>query len=136
MRRQNPVAGDSISLEQFIQIPQVFYSTLGTPFRSTFLDQWLKKNRLSRQFAVTTSSYLPAAMIITETDYLMTLPLRLAQQLVKTMELRMVAPPEDFPEYKLNLIWHPLYEKSPAHMWFRHQLLDIVNQLSQPPKIG
>ncbi len=136
VRRQNPVVGDSISLKQFIQIPQVFYSTLGTPFRSTFLDQWLKKNRLSRQFAVTTSSYLPAAMIITETDYLMTLPLRLAQQLVKTMELRMVAPPEDFPEYKLNLIWHPLYEKSPAQMWFRHQLLDIVNQLSQTPKIG
>ena len=134
VRRQNRVVGDSISLEQLTQIPQVFYSTLGTTFRITFLDQWLEKNKLSRQFAVTTSGYLSAAMIIAATDYLMILPLRLAQRLVKTMELRMINPPVDFPEYKLNLIWHPLYEKSPAHMWFRDQLLDLASQLPQPPK--
>ncbi len=78
---------------------------------------------------MTTSAYLSAAMIIAATDYLMILPLRLAQKLVKTMELRMINPPVDFPEYKLNLIWHPLYEKSPAHMWFRDQLLDLASQL-------
>jgi DNA-binding transcriptional LysR family regulator len=136
VRRQNSVVGDSISLEQFTQIPQVLHSTLGTPFRFTFLDQWLDKNKLSRKVAVRSTGFLSAMMIIAETNYLMTLPLRVAQKLVDAMDLRIVNPPADFPEYKLSLIWHPLYGKDPAHMWFRNQLLDIVNQLPPLPKMG
>ena len=96
VRRQNPVVGDSISLEQFTQIPQVLHSTLGTPFRFTFLDQWVKKNKLSRKVAVTTSGFLSAMMTISKTNYLMTLPLRLAQKLADTMDLRIVNPPGRF----------------------------------------
>ena len=129
VRRQNPVVGESISLEKFTQIPQVLHSTLGTPFMFTFLDRWLDKKKLSRRVAVTTSGFLSATMIVSETNYLMTLPFRLAQKLVDAMDLRIVNPPPDFPEYKLSLIWHPLYGNDPSHVWFRNQLLDIVNQL-------
>ena len=127
VRSQNPVVGDSISLEQFTEIPQIIHSTLGTPFRFSFLDQWLEENKLSRKVAVTTSGFLSATMIAAETNYLMTLPLKLAQKLVNTMDLRIVNPPTGFPEYKLSLIWHPLYGKDPAHVWFRNQLFDIIN---------
>ena len=136
VRRQNPVVGASVSLEQFTKIPQILHSTLGTPFRFTFLDQWLEKNKISRKVAVTTTGFLSATMTIAETNYLMTLPLRVAQKLVDAMDLRIVNPPPDFPEYKLSLISHPLYGKDPAHMWFRNQLLDIVNQLPPLPKMG
>ena len=53
VRSQNPVVGDSISLEQFTEIPQIIHSTLGTPFRFSFLDQWLENKKLSRLVAVT-----------------------------------------------------------------------------------
>ena len=131
VRGQNPLLGNSISPEQFASIPQIIHSTLGTPFRFSFLDQWLKKKKISRQVAVTTSGFLSAAMIVAETNYLMTVPLRLAQKLVDAMDLRIVKPPSDFPKYKLSLIWHPLYGNDPAHVWFRNQLLDIIDQL--PP---
>jgi DNA-binding transcriptional LysR family regulator len=85
---------------------------------------------------VTTTGFLSATMTIAETNYLMTLPLRVAQKLVDAMDLRIVNPPPNFPEYKLSLIWHPLYGKDPAHMWFRNQLLYIVNQLPPLPKMG
>ena len=134
VRSQNPIPGDNISLKQFTQTPQIIHSTLGTPFKFSLLDQWLEKKKLSRQVAVTTSGFLSAAMIVAETNYLMTLPLRLAQKLVDAMDLRIVKPPADFPKYKLSLIWHPLYGNDPAHVWFRDQLLDIVNQLPPLPK--
>lgn len=129
VRKDNPVIGDRISLAQFTRIPQVIHSTLGTPFRFSFLDRWLEANKLSRPVAVTTSGFLSASMIVSETDYLMTLPMRLAQKLVDAMDLRIVEPPSDFPNYKLSLIWHPLYGKDPSRLWFRDQLLDIVHQL-------
>jgi len=131
VRKENQKVGDRISLEKFTQISHVYNSTLGTPFKFTFLDEWLQRNNLSRKFAFTVSGYMPAAMIIAETDYLMTFPLRLAQKLVQIMNLRIVMPPEDFPEYRLNLIWHPIYKMDPARVWFRDQLLDLANQVRE-----
>jgi len=98
VRRQNAFIGDCISLEQFTQIPHVIHSTLGTPFRFSFLDKWLERKKILRRVAVTTSGFLSAAMIVAETDYLMTLPLRLAQKLINAMDLRIVSPPVDFPK--------------------------------------
>jgi DNA-binding transcriptional LysR family regulator len=131
VRKENKNVGDRISLEEFTQIPHVYHSTLGTPFKFTFLDEWLQENNLSRKFAFTIPGYMAAGMTIAETDYLMTLPLRLAQKLVQIMKLRIVMPPESFPEYRLNLIWHPLYEMDPARVWFRDQLLDLANQVRE-----
>lgn len=129
VRKENKKVGDRISLEKFTQISHVYHSTLGTPFKFTFLDEWLQKNNMSRKSVFTIPGYMSAAMTVAETDYLLTLPLRLAQKLVQIMKLRIVMPPEDFPEYRLNLIWHPLYGNDPAHVWFRSQLLDIIYQL-------
>jgi len=131
VRKENKKVGDRISLKEFTQISHIYHSTLGTPFKFTFLDEWLQENNLSRKFAFTIPGYMAAGMTIAETDYLMTLPLRLAQKLVQIMKLRIVTPPEDFPEYRLNLIWHPLYEMDPARVWFRDQLLDLANQVRE-----
>jgi DNA-binding transcriptional LysR family regulator len=126
VRKQNPEVGSRISLKQFIKIPHIYHMTLGTPFAYSLLDKWLQRNNIQRRFAVATTGYLSAAMIAAETNYLLTVPSRLAQKLVKTMNLRIVGPPKSFPDYKLNLIWHPLYEKDPTRLWFRNQLTDLV----------
>jgi hypothetical protein len=40
-------------------------------------------------------------------------------------------PPESFPKYRLNLFWHPLYEKDPARVRFPSQLLNLANQVRE-----
>jgi len=82
-----------------------------------------------RKYSVTTAAFLPAALILAETDYVMTLPPRMAAKLAEIMALRLVELPNNPPNFQLNLIWHPLYEKDSAHMWFKEQLLAIENQL-------
>ena len=126
VRDQNTAVGDQISLAQYSRMNHIYHSTFGTPFAHALLDRWLQANGIQRQVAVTTTGYLSAAMIVAETNYLLTLPTRLAQKLVKTMGLRVVMPPENFPGYKLNLMWHPIYGKDPACVWLRAQLMDIV----------
>lgn len=128
VRKGNTRVGDCLSVKEFRNAHHIYHSTLGTPFTQTFLDKWLKSNRIKRHIAVRTPGYLSALLIAEVTDYVFTLPLRLAQKMVKTMDLRIVNPPDTFPDYRLNLIWHPLYEKDPAQVWFREQLLDLPNQ--------
>ena len=131
VRKKNTKIGQSISLKQFAETPHIFLSILGTPFKFTFLDKWLKNQNVQRKYSVTTAAFLPAALILSETDYIMTLPRRMATKLAETMALRLVELPNDPPNFQLNLIWHPLYEKNPAHIWFKEQLLSVENSLNR-----
>jgi DNA-binding transcriptional LysR family regulator len=125
VREENKKIGQSITMKQFAETPHILLSILGSPFKFAFLDRWLKKQNIQRKFSVTTAAFLPAALILAETDYIMTLPRRMAKKLVKIMALRLVELPNNPPNFQLNLIWHPLYEKDPAHIWLKWQLLNL-----------
>ena len=127
VRKQNPVIGNQIRLKEYTEASHIYHTMLGTPFSYLPLDQWFQEHGIKRKLVATITGYLSAAMIVSETDYVLTLPHRLAQKLVKTMNLRIVKPPEEFIDYQLNLIWHPLYEKDPGCIWFRNQLLELVD---------
>lgn len=124
-REKNKKIGDSISMEQFAETPHILFSVLGTPFRNAFLDKWLQGKNIRREFNVTTAALLPAALTLAETDYIMTLPRGVATKLTEMLPLRLVELQNDPPNFQLNMIWHPLYEKDPAHIWFKWQLLSF-----------
>jgi DNA-binding transcriptional LysR family regulator len=126
VRKQNPAIGNRIGLKEYTEANHIYHTMLGTPFSYLPLDRWFQEHGVQRKLVVTTTGYLSAAMIVSETDYVLTLPYRLARKLVTNMNLRIVDPPEEFLDYKLNLIWHPLYEKDPGCLWFRSQLLELV----------
>jgi DNA-binding transcriptional LysR family regulator len=130
VRADNPKVGDRISLEAFSRATHLYHSTLGTPFTATLLDSWLREKGISRKFAFTTAGFMPAVLTISRTDYIMTLPLRLAEILAQTMPLRIIEPPDDFPEMQLKMIWHPLHEQIPSHKWLRSQLMELAGTLN------
>ena len=125
VRKENKKVGPSVSLEQFAEIPHILLSILGSPFKFGILDNWLEKQNVQRIYSVSTAAFLPAALILAETDYIMTLPRRMATKLTEIIPLRLVELPNNPPNFQLNLIWHPLYEKDPAHIWFKWQLLNL-----------
>jgi DNA-binding transcriptional LysR family regulator len=126
VRAGNTDFSNRIGLKQYSEAGHIYHTMLGTPFSQLPLDRWLEQRNIKRQLAVTTTGYLSAAMIASETDYILTLPLRLAEKLVETMDLKILQPPDNFVGYQLNLIWHPLFEKDPAHSWLQNQLLNLV----------
>ena len=128
VRKENITVGDRITLDEYINTHHIYHSTLGTPYAQNFFDKWLEHNKISRHIATVVPGYLSAAMITEITDYILTMPLHLARKLVKKMDLRIVKPPKNFPNYRLNLIWHPIYENDPAQVWFREKLLNLPNQ--------
>lgn len=93
VRKGNPRFKARLTAEEFTRATHLYHSTLGTPFTYTMVDQWLKKHKLKRKFAITTGAFLPAALIVAETDYIMLLPRRLARILAHNLDLRQVEPP-------------------------------------------
>jgi DNA-binding transcriptional LysR family regulator len=130
VREENKKIGPSVSLEQFAEAPHILLSILGSPFKFGILGNWLKKQNVQRKYSVSTAAFLPAALILAETDYIMTLPRRMATKLAEILPLRLVELPNNPPNFQLNLIWHPLYEKDSAHIWFKEQLLSLENSLN------
>ncbi|MCW8908183.1 MAG: LysR family transcriptional regulator [Sedimenticola sp.] len=112
-----------LSLRQFLAHRHVYPTPLG--IKHNIVDEWLARQDTQRDIAVSTHSYLVAARIVSETDYLLSLPSRIAEQLVGLFPLEVLEPPTDFPAFELNLIWHPLYENEPAIRW----LLELMRRL-------
>lgn len=125
-RKGNKKIGDKLTLEEFTEIPQLYYIMFDTPGSFTFADLWVQKNSYEVNYKSGTSVYLTAARTISRTDYIMTLPRKLAQVLVTYEDLKILELPGKVPQFQLDLIWHKIYEDDPAHKWMRERLLELA----------
>lgn len=129
----HPQVGDALTLAQTIALPHVFHSPLGR--RGSPLDAYLAARGLQRSISVESQSYMSAAAIVSHTDHLCILPQRVAAMLAGYWPLRQVALPQDFPDYHLNCVWHPVQDKQPALCWLRDLMRTLI-QPSPPPGIA
>ena len=120
-------AKDRITLKQFLSARHVYPSPLG--IKTNIVETWLEKQGRSRRIAVSARSYLAAAQIVRKTDYVLSLPERVARTLAKLFELKILQPPRGFPAFRINLIWHPLYENEPAMQWLLAQVKAVEGRI-------
>lgn len=112
-----------ISLKEFIGRRHVYPSPLGV--KANIVDEWLADQGMTRSIAVSTHSYLVAARLVSQTDYLLSVPSQIGRQLIELFPLQLLQPPKGFPGFQLNLIWHPLYENDPALKWLLSQMIEL-----------
>jgi len=125
INQHHPLANrQHLTLKQFEKLRHVYPSPLG--LRTNIVETWLAEKGLQRSIAVTTRSYWAAAQIVSKSDYLLSVPSRVATKLMNHFPLTLLEPPKGFPGFRLNLTWHPLYESDPETQW-------ILNQVRQLP---
>lgn len=119
--QNHPLAAHQhINLKQFEELRHVYPSPLG--LRTNIVETWLAEQGLQRSIAVTTRNYWIAAQIVSGSDYLLSVPFRVATNLMNHFPLCLLEPPKGFPVFRLNLIWHPLYESDPETQWVLNQV--------------
>lgn len=129
LRQDHPLRADALTLADLIALPHVFHSPQGT--RGTPLDDYLAAKGLQRNISVESQSYMSAAAIVSHTDHLFILPLRVAAMISGYWPLRLVALPPELPGYHLNCVWHPVQDQDPALLWLRGMMRNII-ELHQP----
>ncbi|RUO18476.1 hypothetical protein CWE08_11185 [Aliidiomarina iranensis] len=84
---------------------------------SVLEDLLLKELGVERDILARVQSYQTAAQLVSQTGALLTLPERIAKQLVTQYNLRNWPMPIDVPATRLQLYWHSAYQHDPALSW-------------------
>lgn len=117
MRRGHPLLRGKLTLKRFAAAPHVLIAPRGIP--SGVVDARLKQRGMARRVARTVSSFLVAPHMLPGTDYVLTLPERVARRFAADLDLAIRTPPLELSGFDLELTWHRRYDADPAHAWLR-----------------
>lgn len=123
VRQDHPLIRKSPSLEEYVSVPHMLISRTGSNLG--IIDEKLTELGLERRIKLIVPHFLSAPLIVAETDMILSLPFRIAEQFKKLAPLDIFPVPIDLPAYDLCMIWHPLRDKDPAHQWLRDKIIAI-----------
>lgn len=115
---RNSSIGDSLTMEQFQQMPQVVVSLEGK--LGTAYDKLVEEQGLERNVFLTTPHFLVVPLLLERhPDLIATVPMELASVFSKYGTLRILKPPIELPQFALSQHWHPRFHTDPAVSWLR-----------------
>ena len=123
VRAEHPQVGTTLDLQTYVAIPQVLV-TISDERSATWIDDALAKHGLARRVAVRTRYFMSAAMLVADSDLLLTCPYQLARYAADRLHVRIVAPQFELPGYQEFMLWHPRFHADPASRWLR----DVVRR--------
>jgi DNA-binding transcriptional LysR family regulator len=117
VRRDHPTIKRRLNMEQYLSARHVVVAPSGTP--GSLVDTALAERGLERRIALRVTNFLIAPVVVSETDFINTMPARLAHQLARTYPLRLLPPPLELPSFEYCMFWDPRLEHDPAQRWLR-----------------
>lgn len=127
VRAGHPTVGESLDLATYVATPQIVI-TISDERSSTWVDEALAAQGLARQITVRTRFFLSAALLVAESDLLLTCPYQLARYCADRLPVRIVAPPLPLQGYQEFMVWHPRYDADPASRWLRDVVRRAANE--------
>ncbi len=118
VREDHPHVGEALDLETYAATPQVLI-TISDERTPGLVDHALAERGLVRRIAVRTRFFMSAALLVAETDLLLTCPHQLARYFADRLPVRIVEPPIALPVYREYMSWHPRFDADPASRWLR-----------------
>jgi DNA-binding transcriptional LysR family regulator len=124
VRQDHPDVGDSLSLEDYIALPHVVL-TQDKPI----VDSVLLSHGLARNIALQVPHFLSMPLIVQKTNFICTLPKRMALVYADFFRTKILKTPLEFPQIPIYFMWHQAAETDPGHTWLRHALLELCHRL-------
>jgi DNA-binding transcriptional LysR family regulator len=126
MRRGHPVSRRKLTPAAVAALPHLDISSSRED--TSFKDRWLAEHGLVRRIALR-APYLSAASILVQSDLVVTLSRRIAQEFVRNHPLVICKPPYDSPLVRTVMLWHRRLDRHPAHRWLRDVILSVAKSL-------
>ena len=124
-RKGHPRGLAPLDLKTYCRLEHVLVSTSGGSFYG-FIDEQLEKLGCQRRVGLSVDQFVMAPMIVMSTDFVATLPRRLAARFAHQLHLFDLP----FPAQGFNLYaaWHPRAHADPALVWLRNQLVAVAGK--------
>jgi len=124
MRRGHPVVAEGLSLDRYVALRHVAVTISGVG--ESTVDTALSALGLTRHVALRVPHFLAGAMLVADSDMILSLPGRLARRLAESLPLMVVDLPLQVSPLSPAMIWHERFHGDPAHAWVRQQLVEVV----------
>jgi len=127
VRKDHPLVKRKLSLQLFLKLDHIRVSPTGV--KSGAVDKALFDKNQERRIALLVPHFLYVPHILITTDMISSPPLRIAKQFIQISPLKMLPIPLELPPYQINMVWSPIREKDPAHIWLRAQIKIISEEI-------
>lgn len=116
-RRNHPLAGQKITLKEFLTAQHLLVSSRESPYDR--INQLLEKAgvRVNAHFSVPHFTAVP--YIISSSDLIVTVPHKLAASAAQPFNLDYVRPPLRLPSLQTNIFWHRRFNQDAGNQWLR-----------------
>jgi DNA-binding transcriptional LysR family regulator len=127
LRKGHPALKRKLCPETYASLPHVLIAPGGKA--RGVVDVVLERQGLRRRVARTVSSFESAPHLVAKTDFVLTVPERVAKRVASKLELARRTPPVELPGFALSLVWHRRYQDDEGHRWIRAQIQSVCATL-------
>ncbi|RYF50958.1 MAG: LysR family transcriptional regulator, partial [Comamonadaceae bacterium] len=127
VRAGHPAAQGAFGLDRYVALRHVAVTISGVG--ESAVDVALSAQGLTRHVALRVPHFLAAAMLVADSDMVLTLPSRFARLMAKRLPLALLDLPLQVAPLSPAMIWHERFHGDPAHAWVRQQLVDVAVSL-------
>ena len=122
-RKGHPVIGKKLKLADFVSQGHILV-TPDKGSRRGVVDDKLKALGKSRTVVCSLPHFLPACLLASRSDHLLTIPRQLGEQMASALDLTLHDLPFEMPGFMIGLHWHHTRDSDPEHIVLRQFILD------------
>jgi len=123
LRRGHPALGQRMTVRRYAALDHVLVSPRGLP--GSAVDAALEPLGLSRRVVLRTPHFAAAAIVVSRTDLVVTLPEGLAREVTKQLGLVSLPAPLALGGFTFSIGYSSSFENDPAHRWFRERVVEV-----------
>ena len=129
VRKGHPVLKRSFTPELFAQLVHVAVSPGGAGLYGARIDQVLQSLGIRRRVGLTLPSFLAMPYVVANTDWVATVPARIARHFSKLLDLEILGAPIKLPAFEISMFWHQRVHVDPANLWLRQRVIEASAHL-------
>lgn len=126
--RDNTDVGDRLTVDQFTTLGHVVV-TFHDDCTTRDDDRFAPRIGLERRAEIVVPNFHALPSLIVGTNRIATVQKRLATKLASSHAVRVVGLPVPIPPLEEAMLWHPRFERDPAHLWFRSVLKRVASAM-------
>jgi DNA-binding transcriptional LysR family regulator len=127
---ENPLVGDSLTLEQYMDMGHVSVG-FGRTRHMSIEDWFMNQYGFNRRLEVITNDFNTLPQLVVGTQRIATMHQRLARLYAAHLPLRIIPPPVKIPVMRECMLWHRTMDRDPMHSWLRERISEFIHDLEQ-----
>lgn len=116
----------SLTMKEYLSFRHISVET--QPTLPNLIDRSLSDAGLQRRVAVHLPYFLAATRMLEATDLVLTMPTRIADPVLASLNLPRLKAPKEIPQIRYSMVWHPRFDSDLLHVWLRETVREIFRR--------